>query len=173
MNLLETMKKEEFEQVFSIMEQSFPKEEIRIYERQKKLLELPFYHIETVKNEAKEIVAFLAYWKMETFYFIEHVAVNESERGKKIGERLLKEALQKWDSFVVLEVEPPETEIAKRRIDFYERIGFVLNDFEYFQLPLRESCEKIPLKIMSWSCGISKQQFEQYKQTLYQTVYKH
>ena len=173
MNLLEIMQKEEFEQVFSIMEQSFPKEEMRIYEKQKKLLELPFYHIEVVKNKEKKIVAFLAYWKLENFYFIEHVAVSKSERGKKIGEKLLKEAFNKWNCFVVLEVEPPETEIAKRRIDFYKRIGFLFNNFEYFQLPLREGFEKIPLKIMSYPRNISKEEFEQYKNMLYQTVYQH
>ena len=39
--MLEIMKKDEFDQVFSMMERSFPAEEYRSYKEQKELLERP------------------------------------------------------------------------------------------------------------------------------------
>ncbi|MBR7146301.1 MAG: GNAT family N-acetyltransferase, partial [Oscillospiraceae bacterium] len=51
-------------------------------------------------------------------------AVREDCRGSGIGSELLDELIGTLPHPICLEVEPPETEIAKRRIAFYERNGF-------------------------------------------------
>ena len=71
-----------------------------------------------------------------------------------------------------LEVEPPETETAKRRIAFYERNGFTLNHFPYMQPPLGEDRDPLPLMIMTTGGAIEKDEFEHIRKTLYKKVYR-
>lgn len=47
---------------------------------------------------------------------------------------------------ILFEVEDPDTELAQRRIGFYERMGFHLSPFEYVQSPLQKGQDDLPLK---------------------------
>ena len=71
---------------------------------------------------------------------------------------------------VCLEVEPPENEISKRRIDFYKRNGLYLNTFPYLQPPISNGKNPVPLMIMS-SKKIDKEKFSFIKDKLYREVY--
>lgn len=73
---------------------------------------------------------------------------------------------------IVLEVEPPDTDMAQRRISFYERLGFHLNPFEYMQPPLQKGQPELSLKIMSYPQTLTDAEFALYKETLYSKVYK-
>ncbi|MMZ64037.1 hypothetical protein D1872_263320 [compost metagenome] len=72
---------------------------------------------------------------------------------------------------IILEVEPPEEEMARRRIGFYERLGFCLNAFDYVQPPLRQNAEELKLLIMSYPSPLTLQQFKDYRPILYREVY--
>lgn len=172
MGQLQIMNEHEYEQVYQIMKEAFPKGERRIYKEQKQLLQRSDYFIDVVKNEKGTIIAFIAYWKISDFYFIEHFAVSNSQRGGGVGREILLEFQQRCNTFLILEVEPYGfSDFAERRIQFYKRLGFHLNDFEYYQMPLRKGYEKMPLKIMSWPQPIKKSEFEMVKTLLYKTVY--
>ena len=51
---------------------------------------------------------------------------------------LLNDFLNHMEKTVFLEVEEPGTDLARRRIGFYERAGFCLNDFDYIQPDLQQ-----------------------------------
>ena len=70
-----------------------------------------------------------------------------------------------------MEVEPPETEMARRRIGFYQRHGIFLNRFAYWQQPLRPGAVPMPLLVMSWPRPVSAGGFEPYKKIIYREVY--
>ena len=72
----------------------------------------------------------------------------------------------------MLEVEPPETDIAARRIEFYKRNGFYFNNYDYTQPSMAVGQPSIPLRIMSFSRPLSQAEFVQVKDTLYSGVYK-
>lgn len=184
--MIREMRPDEFEQVFAIMERSFPLEEYRTYEEQKQLLRDPRYHIYTVhaavdqktendKDENpdthKAIQAFLAVWQLETFTFVEHFASDPALRGRGIGKVVLQEAARLFSGRICLEVELPETDLAKRRIAFYERNGFYLNLYSYVQPPLRKGKKELPLMLMTYGSGVSKEKFEIIRDTLYRDVY--
>ena len=57
---------------------------------------------------------------------------------------------------MVLEVEAYNTTIAKRRIRFYERLGFVRNDIYYLEPPTEQEESPIPLTTMSYPNRIPK-----------------
>ena len=160
----------DFNQIYEIMEDSFPPSEIRTRQGQKKLLSCPNYKIH-LKQQNNVISGFIATWEFNQFCFVEHLAVRFKLRGSGIGRTIIQEYIANKNKIVILEVEPPNKEIAVRRIGFYKRLGFILNDFEYFQPPLREGQELLPLKIMSYPKSISLQQFDLYISLLKTSVY--
>lgn len=157
----------DFDIIFEIMDKAFPNTEMRTYEEQKKLFEIPNYSV--LMDEEK--TAFVAQWDFGESVYIEHFAVSDSVRGNGIGERMLKEFLNTVNGRVFLEAEPPEGEIARRRIGFYERNGFVLNQYYYLQPSYRNNEEPIELKVMTHGKGIDEKQFEGLKKLLYSHVY--
>ncbi|MEG1886523.1 MAG: GNAT family N-acetyltransferase, partial [Oscillospiraceae bacterium] len=104
---------------------------------------------------------------------IEHLATLPKTRGRGHGKQLVEDFLKLSSKPVVLEVELPENDIARRRIGFYERLGFKFNNHEYFQPPFHSDCEPLPLRIMSYPNEISKSQQDEYFQIIKSTVYKY
>ena len=164
--------KSEFDRVYEIMEESFPYDEMRTYEGQKALLKNDNYKLICKKDENENIIAFMTLWKTDSFYFIEHLATSKESRGSGIGSKFLKQYIENAKKPIILEVEPPTTEIAKRRIGFYERLGFHLSDFCYEQPPLREDSNTCPLQIMSYPKPLSEKDFLKYKNVLFKHIYK-
>ena len=68
-------------------------------------------------------------------------------------------------------MELPESDLEQRRIAFYERNGFCLNDYSYIQPPMTEYTHAIPLKIMSAPEKISEKEFRAIRSELYRYVY--
>lgn len=149
------------------MEQSFPKEEYRPYAAQRALLDRPEYAIYGMK-EGSSIVGFAAVWELEDWLFLEHLAVDPECRNKGIGGQLLGFFTGKR---CCLEVEPPVTELTHRRVGFYERNGFFLNDYPYVQPSLGEGRSPVPLSIMTSGSAISPEEFAKLKSLLYTRVY--
>lgn len=160
-----------FNQVFKLMQKSFPKNEYRNYENQRKLLQNPHYNISPYFNDKNELIAFIAVWDFSSFKFVEHIAVSEACRGMGIGTKIMEDLLKSSRSDVILEIEPPKDEVTIKRLHFYERLGFRLNEFPYFQLPLNRGDKKIPLCILSYPQKITEQKFENIKNTIYSNVY--
>lgn len=165
------MDKKYFDLFFDIMKNSFPKNEMRDYVSQKKLLDNKYYKPLVLKVD-DQILAIMATWEFEDFVFIEHLAIHSKLRGQGIGTKLIKNYLSKTKKEIFLEVEPPTCEISKKRILFYEKLGFCLNDFYYLQQPLNPNDSSFELKIMSYSKNISEKEFEKYKKVIYKEVYK-
>ena len=80
---LEKLDRSDFEEVYRIMEQSFPADERRKKEGQQKLLDEEKYELLGVRNEGG-LLAFLAVWEFAEFVFIEHFAVSEKARNSGI-----------------------------------------------------------------------------------------
>jgi len=167
--MIEKMKREDFDGIYAIMEESFPNDEKRPYDEQKKLLETPEYSI----YEAEEKNAFIATWEFDEFVFIEHFAVRSACRNTGLGSRMLSEFIEAQNKTVCLEVELPDTDIAKRRIGFYERNGFFLNQYEYFQPPISKGKKIVPLMIMTSGGKVSEDTFKKIRNILYKEVYNY
>ncbi len=160
-----------FDEVFNLMQISFPENEYRTYSDQKALLENSRYHIITKENEQKNIVAFLAFWSLGDFNFVEHLAVSPTCRGKGTGTKLVSEFISESSKPIILEIEPPVDDISTKRMKFYERLGFVLNEYQYFQIPLRENDSPSELKIMSYPKKLNEEEFQNVKSIIYRGAY--
>lgn len=169
--MIRSMTESEFDRVFAQMEESFPSDERRPYEEQKVLLSRPEYRIE-VWEEDGCICGFAAVWEFSEFTFLEHLAVDAACRNRGIGGKLLSGLLSKSKKTLCLEVELPETELAARRIGFYERNGFCLNEYPYSQPPISKGKQAVPLMIMTSGRTVTADEFAQIKQILYTRVYQ-
>lgn len=161
-----------FEEIYAIMEESFPESERRDKESQRALFGDGRYKVLAGKDGDGKICAFLAYWELEGFTFMEHLAVKRALRGKGLGSEFLKSFLRTLEGAAVLEAELPTTDIAARRIAFYERHGFVLNGNFYLQPAMGEGKRGVEMKIMSRPHALSLNEFERAKARIYAAVYK-
>ena len=148
------------------MQASFSDDEYRPYDEQLALFEEPEYRIYYMP------AGFLAVWEFESFIYIEHFAVDPALRNSGTGSAMLQELVKQYQKPICLEVELPEDELTRRRIGFYERNGFVFNEYPYIQPPISKGKSPVPLRIMTYGSAITQDTFEEMKRVLYQRVYK-
>ncbi len=79
--------------------------------------------------------------------------------------------MEKIDKKIVLEVERPETEEARRRVIFWEKLGFKLNEHHYIQPPYDDWKEPVKMFIMSSPKEIDYIDFSLIRQIIHTQVY--
>lgn len=120
----------------------------------------------------EKAVGLLTCWDFHEFLYIEHFAVDEAMRGQHIGGNILKLFHETHPEPVILEVERPDTEIASRRIGFYERSGYTLWKSDYLQPPYQHGYDFLPLYLMCNSDRLQESKdYETIKEILYKKVY--
>lgn len=142
--------------VKSLYMASFPPEERREWsDIEEKILKGDDCYAIYVINCNQSFSGFISRWKFDDFIYVEHFAVDERQRGRGVGTLALAEFIAKADSDVVLEVELATTsEMARRRIAFYERCGFkACYDFEYIQPPYAPHLPSVQLLLMHYAQG--------------------
>ena len=107
------------------------------------------------------IVGFMLYWYMRDFKYLEFFAINRQMRGNNYGSRLMEDFCDD-DRRVILEIEPPVDEMTKKRLRFYERLGFVLNDYDYIHPSFQHPPQPHTLKIMSNRGKLGIEDYEEY-----------
>lgn len=170
--MLEKVSAEAFEEVYRIMKESFPVDERRPYPCQKALFDRENYRVLAIRREnTGEIQAFLAVYELESMIFVEHFAVDQRHRNQGLGALAIRQLIAESDKPVCLEVELPDTEIARRRIGFYERNGLYLTDYSYIQPALAPGQNALPLRLMFSVEDISREAFENARALIYREVY--
>lgn len=168
---LKKLEGNDFPEIYQIMEQSFPTDEHRPRAEQLALFENKKYHVYGLLNEEDALIAFIAVWDLSEIAFIEHFAVDPLYRNGGIGSQMLRDVVQILNKTVCLEVELPDTEMACRRIRFYERNGFYFNDYPYIQPPLSKGQGEVPLRIMTTGNAVDFEHFSHIKELLYTQIY--
>ena len=88
--MLELLDKKDFDEVYAIMEASFPETEIRPREEQYALFDDRAYRI-LVRREEGNTAGFFAVWDFPEVLYIEHFAVDGRLRGGGIGAAMIGE----------------------------------------------------------------------------------
>ncbi|MFB6455246.1 GNAT family N-acetyltransferase [Chitinophaga sp. Hz27] len=156
------------DEVRNLYESAFPLEERRPWPDQLKLLEKGAIHLLTLEKEGK-FAGLVFYWQLPAFAFIEYFAISPETRGGGAGTTVMK-LLEEELKSIVLEVEPPNTEQAIRRINFYERLNYQTFPEYYEQPPYYPGYPFLQLKLMHLGLppGLD---FVYIKKALYSTVY--
>lgn len=167
---LKKITKENFNTLYSFMENDFPLSERRTKQNQFNLLKNKNVSLNFIEKDEKTAGYFI-FWNFEDFIFIEHIATLKEFRGQGIGTSFLKEFISKQNKQIILEVEKPDNETAIKRIRFYEHLGFVLNDYNYMQPSYHNDGAKVPMKIMTLQKTLSEQEYNKITQKIKQEVY--
>lgn len=168
--MLKTLNKQSFDKMYEILSQSFPLDEYRSYEDHKALMDKSCYTVYTC-CDGEDLMGFLAVWEFAEFGFIEHFAVAPQYRNRGLGGKMLRDLADRLGKRLCLEVEPPQTPMACRRIGFYQRNGFYLNDYAYTQPSLGVGRREIPLQIMTTGSPMNEKTFREVRDILYYNVY--
>ncbi len=94
----------------------------------------------------------------DTHKYIDHFAIALKQRNKGIGKLILNKFIERSNKSIILEVELPTSNINKRRIRFYERVGFKLNQHYYEIPPIKEDQSPLQLSLMSYPNFINEEE---------------
>ncbi len=154
-----------------LYESSFPFRERREWHQVLTLLSQESMRLMVVVEEST-YVGFAIVWKIGSWHFVEHLAIDPEQRGKQYGSQVMNEIIDYAQHRIILEVEPGNDEIANRRIRFYEKLGLHLVPFAYQQPPYRLGEEPIPMQLMSMPAIESASKLGGIAQVIKATVYE-
>lgn len=146
---------EEYPAFLKLYNESFPENERRIYKSAEHVANFikekgGKFHAFVYDDGGDDFLGFLSYWKFEGYIYIEHFAVDPAHRGKNIGRKMLSHLFDIEGPDVLIEVEKPDTDEARRRITFYEKNGFKLReDINYVQPPYSAEQSGIEMMLMT------------------------
>ncbi|MCD7932253.1 MAG: GNAT family N-acetyltransferase [Tannerellaceae bacterium] len=150
---------------------SFPVEERRHFSIVKEFIERePLFSLYIIEKDNK-YAGFITLWFFDEFVYVEHFAIEPDARNGGIGAKVIELIKLIAGKPVVLEVELPEDDLSKRRISFYERLGFVVYDQVYFQPPYHPESSEVEMKLMSTEHYLSVENFQTVKSCLYKKAY--
>ncbi|WP_291869223.1 GNAT family N-acetyltransferase [Maribacter sp.] len=138
-----------FHKAWKLYEDAFPLEERRSFNAQTHVMKKSNYHFNILMDENK-FIGFLLWWDFETLKYIDHFATSTEQRNKGFGKLILEKFMESSDKTILLEVELPNSTINERRIKFYQRTGFKLNQHYYEIPPLIEDKKPLQLLLMSY-----------------------
>ncbi len=148
-----------FNAAWILYEEAFPIEERRSLDIQTQILQKEEYHFDILVDE-EQFVGFILWWDFDTCRYIDYFATAVEQRNKGIGQLMLNEFVNQNNKPIILEVELPTSNINERRIKFYERIGFKLNQHYYEIPPQGEGQLPLQLLVMSYPDFISQRDLE-------------
>ncbi|MEZ2443710.1 GNAT family N-acetyltransferase [Chitinophaga sp. RCC_12] len=152
-----------------LYEEAFPEEERRPWNQQVQLVasrKLQLLHI----HREDAFAGFIFYWNLPEFSFIEHFAIHPRTRGGGAGTQVM-QLMEAQLNRIVLEVEPPVTEQAIRRIKFYGRLGYQAFAESYHQPPYHPHYPPLELRLMQKGLAPAAAMFPNIKEQLYKYVY--
>lgn len=158
------------EAIKDLYEEAFPKAEKRPWDWQLALIAAGKIQILRIVKEEEYFAGFVFYWKLPAFNFVEHFAIHADARGGGAGTQVM-QLLEKKLGTIVLEVEPPATEQAIRRIKFYERLGYQTFPDTYEQPSYYPESGPLTLCLMYKGFPPAAANFQQVKDQLYKYVY--
>lgn len=150
--------------------ESFPEQERRPWSSICTMQNLSFRFVAI--REAGELVGFVTLWLLSGFVYVEHLLVMARYRGVGMGGRIVHALHERYSSLpIVLEVEPADMGLmARRRINFYQRLGFKVQSIDYMQPPYTPLGASIPLLLMS-SQDMTKVELERVAGLIHREVY--
>jgi GNAT superfamily N-acetyltransferase len=171
--MFERIYKDTFSTVYPILQEAFPVEELREKQRQKALLDQPRYRLYGMKEESGILQGVIALWDFDDFLYVEHFAIQSFFRNEGIGGKRLDEMINWAGKPIVLEVEVPKDGFTLSRVRFYERHGFIFNQYPYLQPPMRAGQVMLPLRLMTMPQKLSEDEYKRYKSLIYKVVYNY
>ena len=157
--------------VEELMQTAFPQQERRNADLQREYTDNKLhFHTHIILN-ANLPIGLITIWDMESFHYIEHFAIHENYRNKGYGQKVMEFIINEIKGMIVLEAEEPSDDITYRRIRFYQRLGFVMQDVPYQQPPYRSEDQWFPMKLMTLRGINFSLEYERVRGNIYKEAY--
>lgn len=153
---------------------AFPIEERRDRRYFLETLDCDAFRLDAIIGDDNQFIGFVAWWNLADFRYIEYLATSPAMRGGGYGKCILEQFASASSKPILLEVELPEDDIQRRRIGFYERIGFTLNAHTYAHPPYDvKGDEYLSLLVMTYPNAISADELERFKRVNFPIIHFH
>ena len=128
---------------------TFPEKERRDWSQLLDMIEnTPEMWLQLIEAD-EQVIGFLVLWALEEWLFVEYFAIDPEHRGKNYGAQVMQDLTGLSHTKLILEVEPPQTDDAVRRIHFYKRNGLTCLPFDYLQPSYSNPEQSYPMLLMS------------------------
>ena len=133
-----------------LMTASFPSEEYRPLEELRNYTDSkPHFYCNIILHQNTP-VGFITYWDFGHFCYVEHFAIDPSQRNGGHGKNVLNQLCHQLKKPIILEVEMPEEEM---------------------QPPYKSGDDYLPMLLMAYGDLECDKDFEQVKKCIYREVY--
>ena len=146
--------------VDALYETAFPLHEKRSLKAKNRALQAVNYQLQAWFEEA-QFVGLIGVWHFEGYGYIEHLAVDDALRGQGYGKRMLRQFLEQ-SPLTVLEIDPLTSDIARKRLCFYQSLGFKINHYPHFHPSYHENLTDHELIVLSYPCQLDQQQYRRF-----------
>ena len=147
---------------------AFPWHEQRELPAKQRALNSPHYALEAWFN-GEQFIGMSGCWAFDGYVYIEHLAVDSSLRSQGYGKRLLGQILERAPK-TILEIDPLTTEIAHKRLRFYEGMGFVANPWPHTHPTYHVGIADHELIVLSYPQSIDNAQYLRFNADLHHVV---
>ena len=159
---------DEFNILYNLMKESFIEDELREVNDAIAIFNDPLYSAHYITYNGEK-VGFICLWKINEYIFIDHFAIFKEYRQHGLGSKTL-ELLKEIYGKVILEIEYPENGYEEmKRLSFYLKNGFLINDYKYVLPPFRANGPEIPLLVLSYPSKIND--FDSLVKDIYKVAY--
>ncbi len=156
--------------LYALMKELFDENEIRPREQLEAFINEGLCKIETTM-QGDTIESILIYFDLDDYIFIDYLGINPKFHGQGLGSKVMQAFLARQTKLVLLEVEKVDNELKQRRVNFYERLGLILNDGDYEMLSYLDPSQTIPMKIMSYPKALEDEAFKAYVKKIKHDIY--
>lgn len=111
------------------------------------------------------VVCFANYRDYGDFVYVEHIATLESMRGCKIASALFKYFMEHWEFFVL------EVNLASTIVPTYERMGFVVNPYDYRVPAYGGNPHSERYLLLSYPKSLDLETYERVRATIFKDAY--
>lgn len=119
--------------------------------------------------EGQAFCGILFFWEGPDLLFLEHFAVQPQRRNGGLGAQALA-LLKELGKPIVLEIEPPQDALTRRRKGFYERNGFLENPWPHIQPKYRSGDAGLPLALLSYPQALTEGDWRRFEAFLEENV---
>lgn len=154
--------------VDALYAQAFPWHEQRELPAKQRALSDPHYALEAW-FDGEQFIGMSGCWAFDGYVYIEHLAVDGSLRSQGYGKRLLGQILERAPQ-TILEIDPLTSDIARKRLRFYESMGFFANPWPHTHPTYHTDIADHELIVLSYPQPIAEAQYLRFNDDLCQKV---
>lgn len=157
----------------NIYDISFPIYEQRTVEQQLDAFSDSRYHLDCYIDPVNDLLlGFIAYWRFDSYTYVEHFAIHPNERGKGLGGLILRNLIEQESGRVLLEIDPVTDNVSAARLHFYQLHGFVENQFPHTHPAYRKGYPDHSLVVLSSGETIPDIEYKRFASDLNRVIMK-